>query len=111
MSIVDRPGPAPELRPGIEIPTEADRVPDTAHAAELGRPASLPPPDRAEDPDAPKTIVIRKPEPGAMSQAELATWPQCCRPAITTSAVSRSRFRHTEASRRHDVTGPAQGAY
>ena len=44
------------------------------------RPRRVPNPDRAEDPDAPKTIVIRKPEPGAMSQAELATWPQCCRP-------------------------------
>ena len=31
----------------------------------------MPNPDRADDQDAPKTIVIRKPEPGAMSQAEL----------------------------------------
>ena len=30
-------------------------------------------PDREADPAAPKTIVVRKAEPGAMSQAELAT--------------------------------------
>ena len=43
-------------------------------------PRRVPHPDRASDPDAPKTKVVRRPEPGMMSQAELATWPQCCRP-------------------------------
>jgi hypothetical protein len=44
------------------------------------RPRRVPHPDRASDPDAPKTKVVRKPEPGTMSQDELARWPQCCRP-------------------------------
>jgi hypothetical protein len=44
------------------------------------RPRRVPNPDRAEDQDAPKTIVIRKPEPGAMSQDDLARWPLCLRP-------------------------------
>ena len=38
-----------------------------------------------------------------MSQAELATGPERCRRATTTSAGSPSRCRHTEASRRHDA--------
>jgi hypothetical protein len=38
-------------------------------------------PDREADPAAPKTIVVRKAEAGAMPQAELATWPHCRRPA------------------------------
>jgi hypothetical protein len=44
------------------------------------RPRRVPHPDRASDPDAPKTKVVRKPEPGAMSQDELARWPHCRRP-------------------------------
>jgi hypothetical protein len=44
------------------------------------RPRRVPNPDRDEDQNAPKTIVIRKPEPGTMSQDELARWPQCLRP-------------------------------
>lgn len=44
------------------------------------RPRRVPNPDRDEDQDAPKTVVIRKPESGMMSQAQLATWPQCRRP-------------------------------
>jgi hypothetical protein len=43
-------------------------------------PRRVPNPDRAADHDAPKTVVIRKPETGAMSQAELARWPHCLRP-------------------------------
>jgi hypothetical protein len=43
-------------------------------------PRRVPNPDRAADPDVPKTVVVRKPGPGAMSQAELAAWPHCRRP-------------------------------
>lgn len=43
-------------------------------------PRRVPNPERASDPDAPKTVVVRKPEPGAMSQADLGRWPQCLRP-------------------------------
>jgi hypothetical protein len=60
-----------ELSPGVlgrEI---------TARPVRLRR---IPHPDRASDPDAPKTKVARRPEPGAMSQDELARWPHCCRP-------------------------------
>ena len=49
-------------------------------AARPVRPRRVPNPNRDADPDAPKTIVIRKPEPGTMSQAELARWPHSCRP-------------------------------
>lgn len=35
---------------------------------------------RETDPKAPRTIVIRRAEPGALSRAELATWPQALRP-------------------------------
>ena len=48
----------------------------TARPVRLRR---IPHPDRATDPDAPKTKVARRPEPGAMSQAEPARWPHCCR--------------------------------
>jgi hypothetical protein len=44
-------------------------------------PRRVPNPARAADPAAPKTIVVRQPGPGAMSQAELAAWPHCRRPA------------------------------
>jgi hypothetical protein len=37
-------------------------------------------PDREANPAAPKTIVVRQAEAGAMSQAQLATWPHCKRP-------------------------------
>ena len=43
-------------------------------------PRRVPNPDRDSDQDAPKTVVVRKPEPGAMTQAELASWPHCLRP-------------------------------
>jgi hypothetical protein len=43
-------------------------------------PRRVPNPGRASGQDAPKTVVIRKPGPGAMSQAELASWPHCRRP-------------------------------
>jgi hypothetical protein len=43
-------------------------------------PRRVPNPDRASDPGAPKTVVIRKPEPGTMSQADLGHWPHSCRP-------------------------------
>lgn len=45
------------------------------------RPRRIPNPDRADNEGAAKTVVVRKPEAGAMSQAELARWPQCCRPS------------------------------
>lgn len=41
----------------------------------------VPNPARESDPAVPKTIVVRKAEPGALTQAELATWPQSVRPA------------------------------
>ena len=44
-------------------------------------PRRVPHPDRETNPDAPKTKVVRQAEPGAMTQAELATWPQSVRPA------------------------------
>lgn len=44
------------------------------------RPRRVPNPDRDEDQDAPKTVVIRKPEAGAMSQADLGRWPHSVRP-------------------------------
>jgi len=37
-------------------------------------------PDREANPAVPKTIVVRQAEAGAMSQAQLATWPHCKRP-------------------------------
>src|SRR5271157_4166348 len=60
----------------------------TTSPAVLGReitarpvlPRRVPNPDRVGDENAPKTVVVRKPEAGAMSQAELASWPQCRRP-------------------------------
>ena len=44
------------------------------------RPRRVPNPDREADPKAPKTIVVRRPEPGAMSQGDLARWPTPQRP-------------------------------
>lgn len=41
----------------------------------------VPNPARETDPSAPKTIVKRMPEPGAMAQLDLARWPQSVRPA------------------------------
>lgn len=45
------------------------------------RPRRIPNPARAHDPTAPKTIVVRRHEDGALSQADLATWPHPLRPA------------------------------
>ncbi len=41
----------------------------------------VPNPDREHDPSAPKTVVKRMPDEGAMTQAELARWPISLRPA------------------------------
>lgn len=40
----------------------------------------VPNPARESDPDAPKTIVRRMPEPGALAQRDLARWPHSLRP-------------------------------
>ncbi len=40
----------------------------------------IPNPARETDPAAPKTIVVRRAEPGALTRAELATWPHPLRP-------------------------------
>jgi hypothetical protein len=40
----------------------------------------VPNPARETDPSAPKTIVKRMPEPGAMTQMDLARWPHSLRP-------------------------------
>jgi len=45
------------------------------------RPRRVPNPARETDPSAPKTIVKRLPEPGAMAQLDLARWPHSLRPA------------------------------
>jgi hypothetical protein len=45
------------------------------------RPRRVPNPARAHDPKAPKTIVKRLPDEGALGQGELARWPYSCRPA------------------------------
>jgi hypothetical protein len=44
------------------------------------RPRRIPNPHRETDDSAPKTIVVRKAEPGTMTQAELARWPHSIRP-------------------------------
>jgi hypothetical protein len=44
-------------------------------------PRRVPNPDRAANPAAPKTKVVRRAEPDALSQTELATWPHSLRPA------------------------------
>jgi hypothetical protein len=44
-------------------------------------PRRVPNPERDHDPKAPKSKVVRKPEPGAMTQDQLATWPLSVRPA------------------------------
>lgn len=41
----------------------------------------VPNPERESDPSAPKTIVVRQPDPGALAQSELARWPHSVRPA------------------------------
>lgn len=40
----------------------------------------VPNPARETDPEAPKTIVVRRAEPGAMAQINLARWPHSLRP-------------------------------
>jgi len=40
----------------------------------------VPNPDRAGDPKAPKTKVVRQPKPGCLGQDQLATWPHSVRP-------------------------------
>ena len=40
----------------------------------------VPNPARESDPDTPKTIVRRMPEPGALAQRDLARWPHSLRP-------------------------------
>jgi hypothetical protein len=45
------------------------------------RPRRIPNPERERNPKAPKTIVVRRPEEGAMTQADLASWPHSVRPA------------------------------
>lgn len=45
------------------------------------RPRRVPNPARATDPTAPKTVVVRKAFDGAMTQAQIATWPHSGRPA------------------------------
>jgi hypothetical protein len=45
------------------------------------RPRRVPNPEREHDPKAPKTVVVRRPDPGAMTQADLAAWPLSARPA------------------------------
>jgi hypothetical protein len=44
------------------------------------RPRRVPNPAREHDPKAPKTIVVRRPEPGTLSQRDLARWPTPQRP-------------------------------
>jgi hypothetical protein len=48
-------------------------------AARPVRPQRVPNPKREADPAAPKTIVVRQAAPGALTRAELATWPQSLR--------------------------------
>lgn len=45
------------------------------------RPKRYPNPAREQNPKAPKTVVRRCPEEGALSQQQLATWPHSVRPA------------------------------
>lgn len=40
----------------------------------------MPNPARESDPQAPKTIVVRRAGPGALTRAGLAVWPQSVRP-------------------------------
>lgn len=42
-------------------------------------PRRLPNPDRERDPDSPKTIVVRRAEPGQLARAHLARWPYALR--------------------------------
>jgi hypothetical protein len=44
-------------------------------------PRRVPNPDRETDPAAPKTIIARQAEPGALARAELAAWPHQLRPS------------------------------
>jgi hypothetical protein len=43
-------------------------------------PQRVPNPARATDPDAPRTVVVRRTEPGHLSRADLAHWPHSLRP-------------------------------
>lgn len=45
----------------------------------------VPNPERDEDPDAPKTKVVRQAKPGWVTQKELSRWPHETRPATTTA--------------------------
>jgi hypothetical protein len=44
-------------------------------------PRRVPNPERESDPAAPKTIVVRRAEPGQLPREDLARWPIACRPA------------------------------
>lgn len=61
-----------ELAPGV-LGREATASPVV--------PRRIPNPARESDPAAPKTIVVRQPLPGQMTQDELAHWPTGGRPA------------------------------
>jgi hypothetical protein len=73
--------PSHNARPWCRLIT--DLSPDVLGHEITARPVGtrrVPNPDREADPAAPKTIVVRKADPGALAQAELATWPQAQRP-------------------------------
>ncbi|MGO9079033.1 MAG: SprT-like domain-containing protein [Streptosporangiaceae bacterium] len=58
--------------------------PDLTGRSILARPVRtrrVPNPAREADPAAPKSIVRRMPDPGALSQLDLARWPHSLRPA------------------------------
>jgi len=44
-------------------------------------PRPIPNPEREADLGAPKTIVVRRAEPGQLPREDLARWPIACRPA------------------------------
>ncbi len=73
--------PAHNADPWCALITELS--PDVLGLVITARPVRtrrIPNPARETDPSAPKTIVKRMPEPGAMRQIELARWPQSVRP-------------------------------
>jgi hypothetical protein len=41
------------------------------------RPRRIANPERHDNPDAPPTVVVRRPDEGALTQRELSRWPQC----------------------------------
>jgi hypothetical protein len=41
------------------------------------RPKRIPNPEHSVDPDAAKTVVVRRPDAGALTQRNLSTWPSC----------------------------------